>query len=102
LHKYLQAAISGGVDYADMNDETKAVLFSTYKKLMDQVESEKDAFKELGAYLSANPREERDRSKVTNLENIFADKLLNPFGFPLEYLQSSSKSNTDENNLLLK
>ncbi|XP_070490719.1 uncharacterized protein [Chironomus tepperi] len=92
LSKFLYSSVSGSLDFADMNYETKLVLHDTYNMLMEQVE--KDAPKVLEDFKSKMTGSS-DINQISNTENLteaLQDSSINPFNIPIEFLLQRKSS----------
>lgn len=79
--------VSGLPDTVVLNDETKTVLYDTYRMLMEQVKRDAtpEFLDELRSQICAGYTESA-HPEIANISKLFHDKSLNPFNFPFEYL----------------
>lgn len=90
LNKYLYSAVSGSLDYVDMNYETKLVLQDTYKMLLEQVE--KDTPRVLEEFRSKMFECPENSSNEDVLSDFLHNNDINPLNMPIEFLLQDKNS----------
>lgn len=75
-----------------MNDETKTVLFNTYKLLMDQVDKDSSqTLEEMKIKICSGNSESFPNVDV--LDTLLQSSSINPLNFPFEYLLNGNLPN---------